>query len=582
MDFRTIRKLHILFLLFFSPQSYAQQASERIQLNQIGFLPTGEKIAVVTGRTEAGIFYVVSLDGKRPYYQGKLSNEMVSKNSSTVTRIADFSTFTKPGNYRIQIPEVGESWPFIIGENVFDKVSKSVLKSFYFMRSDMPLLPKYAGKWSRPAGHPDTLISIHASAASDAFPEGKVISSPKGWYDAGDYNKYIVNSGITTATLLSAYEDFQTYFKKLKTDIPESNNRIPDILDEALYNLRWMLTMQDPADGGVYHKLTNAEFDGMVMPGVTKLPRYVVQKSTAAAVDFAAVMAQASRIFSDFKKDLPGLSDSCMKAAEMAWQWAVKNPKVLYNQWTMNQNFKPAIETGAYGDRNVDDEWLWSAAELYSTTKDPKYLSEVRERMKLRAGLPSWGNVAVLGYYSLIRNGKNLDNAADSIAQMKDSIIAHADIFLQQQTTNAFATVMGGSKSDFVWGSNSVAANQGIWLVNAFLITRDKKYLAGAWSNLDYLLGRNATGYCFVTGEGKKSPMHPHHRPSESDNVVEPIPGMLVGGPNQGQQDKCEGYPSREPELSYLDAVCSYASNEIAINWNAPMVYLMNALNAIR
>lgn len=570
------------FLLFYSCFSYAQQASERIQLNQIGFLPTGEKKAVVTGQTDAGIFFVVSLSGEVIYYQGKLSNERFSNNSSTVTRIADFSAFTKPGNYRIQIPEVGESWPFIIGENVFDKVSKSVLKSFYFMRSDMPLLPKYAGKWSRPAGHPDTLVYIHASAASDAFPEGKVISSPKGWYDAGDYNKYIVNSGITTATLLSAYEDFQTYFKKLKTDIPESNNRIPDILDEALYNLRWMLTMQDPTDGGVYHKLTNAEFDGMVMPGVTKLPRYVVQKSTAAALDFAAVMAQASRIFSDFKKDLPGLSDSCLKAAEIAWQWAVKNPKVLYNQWTMNQNFKPAIETGAYGDRNVDDEWLWSAAELYSTTKDPKYLSEVRERMKLPAGLPSWGNVAVLGYYSLIRNAKNLDNAAGLIAQMKDSIIAHADIFLQQQTTNAFATVMGGSKSDFVWGSNSVAANQGIWLVNAFLITRDKKYIAGAWSNLDYLLGRNATGYCFVTGEGKKSPMHPHHRPSESDNVVEPIPGMLVGGPNPGQQDKCEGYPSHEPELSYLDAVCSYASNEIAINWNAPMVYLMNALNAIR
>src|SRR5690606_23356989 len=130
-------------------------------------------------------------------------------------------------------------------------------------RASMELEEEYAGAWSRPAGHPDTQVEIHTSAAGKDRPAGTFIPSPGGWYDAGDYNKYIVNSGITTGTLLSAYEDFPAYFNALELKIPESKNNLPDLLDEVLYNLRWMLSMQDPADGGVYHKLTTADFEGM-------------------------------------------------------------------------------------------------------------------------------------------------------------------------------------------------------------------------------------------------------------------------------------------------------------------------------
>ncbi|MEK0750764.1 glycoside hydrolase family 9 protein, partial [Mycobacterium ulcerans] len=99
---------------------------------------------------------------------------------------------------------------------------------------------------------------------------------------------------------------------------------------------------------------------------------------------------------------------------------------------------------------------------------------------------------------------------------------------------NAFQTIMGQSNHDFIWGSNSVAANEGIVLINAFLLTKNKKYMDSALSNLDYLMGRNATGYCFVTGFGSKSPLHPHHRPSVADGINDPVPGLLVGGPNPG------------------------------------------------
>jgi endoglucanase len=140
---------------------------------------------------------------------------------------------------------------------------------------------------------------------------------------------------------------------------------------------------------------------------------------------------------------------------------------------------------------------------------------------------------------------------------------------------------MGQTKKDFIWGSSAVAANQSIVLINAYLMTKDKKYITHALTNLDYLLGRNATGYCFVTGLGSKSTMNPHHRPSIADGVTEPVPGLLSGGPNPGMQDKCK-YEFTEPETAYADVDCSYASNEIAINWNAPIVYVANAIEALQ
>jgi endoglucanase len=560
--------------------SLAAQETDRIRFNQLGFQPGMPKLAVVTGSTPAEIFYVLADNGKDTVFRGRLTAERKSENSSTVTKLADFSGMKKRGKFMLYVPGVGCSKEFMVQRDVFAPVTVAVLKGFYYQRSDQPLEERHAGKWSRPAGHPDTLVLVHSSAATALRPTGTKLSSPGGWYDAGDYNKYIVNSGITMGTLFSAQEDFPKFFNQ-NSNIPESRNGVPDILDEAVYNLRWMLTMQDPNDGGVYHKCTNAVFDGMVMPGVTKAPRYLVQKSTAAALDFAAVTAQAARILRSFRRQFPGLADSCLAASQKAWDWAVKNPELRYSQRPMNEKHDPDIQTGEYGGWPVHDEWLWAAAELYATTNGQKYFNVLRQRMGDRVEVPSWGNVAMMGYLTLCRLEKKLPAAARPlVSAARDSVIRMADRFLARVPSNAFGTVMGQSKADFEWGSNAVAANQGMVLVYAYRITKNNAYLEGALSNLDYLLGRNATGYCFVTGFGTRSPMHPHHRPSEADGIAEPIPGLLVGGPNPGMQDKCR-YPFTEPETAYSDVACSYASNEIAINWNAAAVYLFSAIDAL-
>ncbi len=568
-----------LLLIFSLALQYANaQTNPDIRINQEGYFTDAPKKAILTGKSKADIFFVVSANGKDTITHGSPGAMVASKNSSLFCRTLDFSSIRQTGTYQLHIPGVGISYPFTISAHPLYTSAVSSLKGYYFQRVSMPLESLYAGKWARPAGHADQRVLVHPSAASANRPAGTVIASPGGWYDAGDYNKYIVNSGITMGTLLSAYENFPAYFDSLQTHIPESGNALPDILDEILYNLRWMLTMQDPSDGGVYHKCTNADFDGMVMPGATTLPRYVVQKSTAAALDFAAVTAQSSRILRKFNKQLPGLSDSCSKASRLAWQWAVKNPNSIYDQGALNKVFEPKITTGAYGDNTLWDEWSWAASELYISTKEKQFLDTISRYINKPLTLPSWGQVCFEGYYSLVRNEKHLPAAAiPLVTKLKAGLIHFADSLLLNMNSNAFQTVIGGSPKDFVWGSNAVAANQGVLLVEAFLLTRNKKYLEGVISNADYILGRNATGYCFLTGSGTHSTMDPHHRPSVADGIDEPVPGLLAGGPNPGKQDGCT-YSFSEPETTYVDANCSYASNEIAINWNAPLVYMLNAL----
>ncbi|MGZ3927083.1 MAG: glycoside hydrolase family 9 protein [Mucilaginibacter sp.] len=561
-------------------QTSADSSSQKIRLNQIGFYPYASKIAVVL--VGKGNGFTIQTTSKQVVFKSILKKSGKSDFAGNYTWIADFSAYNKPGKYVLNITGLGTSYPFTISGSVHRKVADASIKAYYFMRASIELTKKYAGQWQRAEGHPDNKVYVHASAASTERPEGTVISSPGGWYDAGDYNKYIVNSGISTYTLLSLYEDFPAYMKTIKLNIPESGNKLPDVLNEALWNLRWMLTMQDPNDGGVYHKLTNAGFDKMIMPDMAVSRRYVVQKSTAATLDFAAVMAQASRIFRLFPIELPGLADSCLKASNRAWDWAVKNPKMLYVQSALNQKFSPAITTGEYGDGNVSDEFIWAASELFVTTKDDKYTKEINLIPDDNMPLPSWSQVRLLGYYSILRNRNLLANTSfKDLPKLKQNLLKFADGLIRETDSTAYKTVMQNRKANFIWGSNAVAANEGMALIEAFQLSQDRKYLKYALSNLDYILGRNGSGYSYVTGYGSKATMNPHHRPSIADGIAEPVPGLLAGGPNPGMQDHVS-VPSTVPDEAYIDNDQAYAVNEIAINWNAPLAYLANALEALQ
>ena len=555
-------------------QTPERDAPPAIALNQLGFRPLSSKRATVP-EGPATRFAVVALETDRVVLTGALGPAAMWAPAGRAVRIADFSALRAPGRYVLRVAGLADSAPFSIGDDVYEAATAAAVRAFYFNRSGIALTPALAGRHARAAGHPDTDVLIHPSAAGPKRRAGESIASAKGWYDAGDYNKYIVNSGITVYTLLAAYEQHPTRWRALRVGLPESGDGMPDLLHEVLWHLDWMLTMQDPDDGGVYHKLTNPRFDGVVMPDAARAsgPRVVVQKSTAATLDFAAAMAVASRVFRDFETQRPGLSARMLGAARAAWAWAWarEHPDAIYRQ--------PAdIHTGEYGDAELTDEFAWAAAELYITTRDEAFLTAMRPAGTAMT-VPSWSDVRGLAWLSLATHRHDLTPAADA-ALIRRRILGLADQLLAKTARASWGVAL--ASGDFAWGSNGTALNEAMVLLQADRLSpgRGRPYRRAAQDLLDYVLGRNPLGMSMVTGFGARSPRHPHHRPSEAGGDGA-IPGFVVGGANAGRQDVAGcpvPYPSTLPALSYLDHFCSYASNEVAINWNAPLVFVLGAL----
>lgn len=559
--------LRTIYLLLFGTLFVPTVTQAQIRLNQVGMYPNQEKTAVIEG-TAKSVTIKDAATGKKAV-KPRVLRTATSPWSKKQRTVVDFSALTKPGTYTIS--SGSESSTLTISDNALRDVTAATLKAFYLIRSGMAIDKQYAGAYARPVGHPDTEVLIHPSAASLGRPAGSKISSPGGWYDAGDYNKYIVNSAFSIGIVLCSYEQNRGYYDGLSVNIPESKNQTADLLDEMMYNLRWMLTMQDPYDGGVYHKLTTPNFEGFVMPTDCKQPRYVVQKSTTATLDFAAVMAQAARIFKG-NKDYPTFADEAARAAIAAYGWAERNPRVLYQQRRLTD---PAVSTGEYGDFNTTDEWYWAATELYLLTGDQQFADVAAKNQPRRFSAPTWGNVAALGTYDALTHTEH--------STLNTQLLSYCDSLIATTAKSSFQTPCGNSPRDFGWGclAETFGAN-GLTLCLAHRLTGDKKYLTAAQQNADYVLGRNATGYCYITGFGTKSPMHPHHRISEADGIDAPFPGLVAGGPNPGQQDIAEvkTYPSKQPDESFTDVMQSYASNEIAINWNASILALLGWLEA--
>ncbi len=542
---------------------------DRIKLNQLGFTPNAEKLAVVPA-VDATRFTVVKAGTGEQVLSGDLSAGAIWEPALESVKLADLSSLSSAGDYELRVAGVAEAAKFSIATNAYDAVNAAALKAYYFNRASTELLEANAGIYKRAAGHPDTHVLIHASAADAKRPEGTVVSAAKGWYDAGDYNKYIVNSGITTYTLLAAFQRFPTFFTAQSLNIPESADAVPDILNEVMWNLEWMLAMQDPNDGGVYHKLTSKGFNGFEMPETDKSERYLVQKTTAATLDFAAVMAAASRIYRNYESQYPGKSAQMLAAAKSAWTWANANPAIYYSQ-------PSDIQTGAYGDNNVSDEFFWAGSELYITTADNNYYTGLNTTEN--ADVPGWGGVKSLGWISLAQNLNSLTSAADE-ALIKNRLDTLATGIASKKATSPYGVSL--ETGDFFWGSNSGALNQAMMLLEAYQLDTSKiAYRNAAQALFDYVLGRNATDYSFVTGFGVKSPLNIHHRPSGGDGIAAPIPGFIVGGPHPDHYNDCGSYPSPLPAKSFVDEQCSYSTNEIAINWNAPLVYVSAALQVL-
>ena len=537
--------------------------SEQIRLNQIGYYPQATKKAVIVNGNGTMDFQLVDAKTMKAVYKGELSEERSWELADEKVQIADFSDVSNEGEYLIYIERLGYSYPFKIEKNVLKDVFQGSVKAMYYQRMGMPLEKKYAGKWHRPMAHPDDSVAFHSSSGRK---EGFLVS-PGGWYDAGDYNKYVVNGSFPLGQFYLFQEQYPNIIADGELNIPESGNGISDYLDELKYEMDWLLTMQDN-DGGLFHKLTALNFEGMVMPHEAKSQRYVVGKGTAASLDFAACAAQAFRIF---EKTDTEYAATCLIAAEKAYGWAERNPEVEF----LNPE---GVSTGQYGDKDFEDEWFWANAELFISTKDEKYLKRITENPYNFEFVPgdNWTKfMRFMGMFTLLDHKEALP--IEVYESIKNGILNVADELVGKTKELDYFQPL----NDFQWGSNSDVLNAAIIVAQAYKLEQKPDYLTTIQQAADYVLGNNATGYSFVTGFGDKTPMFIHHRQSEADGIKEPVPGLISGGPNYGKQDATAGvvYPENaSPMKSWVDQEPSYASNEICLNWNAPLTYVLGFL----
>ena len=558
-------------------------SSHEIRINQVGFAPQQEKTATIDVCTldAAPCFVSILSETGDTVWTGIASTTMLNSVSGKPRQIVDFSALSTPGIYTLYAN--GLSVPVTITSRPYRFLTRQALRAFYHQRTAMPIEEPFAEGYARAAGHPDDHVLVHPSAATDERPANTVIASPGGWYDAGDYNKYIVNSGYTMGVFLMAYEQQSAYYDTLSLNIPESGLRVPDMLAEAMYNIRWMLTMQD-TDGGVYHKLTNPEFESFIRPDECQKPRYVVLKTTAAALDFAATMALAARIYAPYEDVYPGFVAEATTAALRAWDWALAHPAIYYDQNAMNEQYTPAIITGAYDDYDVQGEFYWAATELYLLTQNNVYREAALAYCPAVFTPATWGDVTELASIEWMLHPQGVEEFA---AEKKAALLAYLKPYMDEaESISVHRSPYGNREEDFFWGCNSEGCCwRGVECLYAYRLTGEEKYLVNAERCLNHILGQNATGFCYVTGFGTRPTKDPHHRLSYS-HPKGTLPGFLAGGPNRMRQDaETDGvrYPKNvSADESYLDFQPSYASNEVTINWNVTLFALTAGLDALQ
>jgi len=354
----------ILALIGCKPQETAMndQDSSSIRLNQVGYYPNSIKEFCVADQ-QATTFRIQNEKGKTQF-RGDLENEGTWDASGEVILVGDFSEFHAPGTYTIVVEPGLVSYPFEIAPAVFTPALNASIKSFYYQRASMGIEEQFGGIYKRAGGHPDDECSYHPSTGIES---GKR-NSPGGWYDAGDYGKYVGNASITAGQMMNLLEIYPDAVKDAQLNIPESGNGISDLLDEIRYELNWVETMQD-TDGGVFHKLTAKNFGPFIMPDEYDLERFIIGKGTISSLNFAAVMAQASRLYKDVD---PDWANKALTAAEKAWDWASENNNIPYRN-------PEDVSTGEYGDNEISDDFYWAAAELYIATGKDSYLEYLIE-----------------------------------------------------------------------------------------------------------------------------------------------------------------------------------------------------------
>ncbi len=574
--------------LYAGPGDPPVASLDYLAASQIGYTPKMKK--QFTSPFNFTSFKIIRLsDGAAVFTGGPPVRTVASDvlgSPPPVVYIGDFSGFTTPGRYKI-VTDKKESLPFTIGNDIFDAPLVAAQKMLYYQRSFTAIEEPYAERhWTHPSD-------------ADKAPPGVV----KGWHDAGDLSVYMPTMCQTIYWLLEAYNDFRPTDDN--TNIPESGNNIPDLLDEARWGLEWVLSMQDD------NKNRKGGFWAMACVGCTnkdrgygkttpnnvepycKVHRPTVQ-NTAKAV---AVLAYASVLFTPFDRNFAA---TCLTAARNGWTWMQANPHATDDSGPGCTAYLQGADATLLKSNRA-----WAHASLFYATGESRYNEAYLRDYAPTDWISSYSKTEGFANRTYLRA---LGGDSNIKQQIREQIFQHADGVRNDANNHAFQYA-----TYYYWGCNGNAMHRtGQFSWPAFLLdsTRTDDRDAGL-DNLHYIFGRNALNICYVSGayrwgatRYRKEGFHHWMKALNNPDSLFHYPGALAGGPNQAPDGNDRSYPGsnvwgyfgdtrgasggrisnirdgRAPLDARFTDNDSWSTNEICINWNAAFVYNLYAARA--
>lgn len=549
--------------------SVSEAADEGIHVDQVGYLTNYDKIAMVKD-TEDKTFEIIDTKTNKVVFKGMLSTPKYDAMSEEVLSKADFTDLKTPGTYILKVGN-RESYDFEIGDNVYAIPTVQSWRSYTLSRSNTPIDDTDVSGLKLKGGHlQDKEAQVYFTDKLNK--KGDVIDVSGGWYDAGDYGKYITTAGLSSAELMLAYEANPDHFTKGQLVFPKgikSDANLPDVLSEVKFEIDWMRKMQRQ-DGSTFHKVAGLTWPGFdISPDTDTQQRYIFSTATYSSAIYGASLAVATRVYTPFDE---AYAQELKKDAERVWDYLQKNPNPIYRVDEGQEN-----GSGPYNKNTDTEERLWLAAEMFLTTGDKKYEDYLQTEEKYLTAKPSfftWDNTLALAQFAYAK----APNANKELqTKVRNAFISYADDICKKINTDGFECAL--AENEYTWASTKNALTQADILLMAYQLQNKQEYLDGALSQIHYLFGRNALNKSFMTGIGDNPPQHPHNRIHESTGAY--VSGLVVGGPNHvigGDPDQTKYLESGHIPVakSYIDVLTSWSTNEYAIDYTAAAVYALS------
>ncbi|MEM9732903.1 MAG: glycoside hydrolase family 9 protein [Pseudomonadota bacterium] len=363
--------------------------------------------------------------------------------------------------------------------------------------------------------------------------QSQMLDVSGGWFDAGDYGRYTVNTAHSAKLILLSH-----------TLAPDAVSTTALAQSGVRGALDWLLKMQR-GDGAAYHKVASADFPPMTTtPDGDRAKRTIAPITSTATAQLATALHLGAMVFDD-----PAYG----RAADRARAWLARNPGLKM----IPARFGKHAYGGHYGDdEDGDERFMALAAHQLRTGRSSLTQADfatARKRFLKTRGDAGWKNTDLFGLWMVQASGD---------ARGQDLLQQTADHWLSAQSRSPLR-IPYVSEEPVLWGFNGRMALRAWHMALAGQTFTRADWAQGGRATLGWFFGGNPNGQIMVTGKGKGRIKHPHFRPHTSGAIALPE-GLLVGGPNQ--ETDLKAHP---PLARHVDDAASYRTNEVAINWQA-------------